>query len=1648
MNCLPLSAYATLRRLVILGITLGTSCFHAFSEAFPGAEGFGASALGGHNGDVYVVTNTNSSGPGSFYEGVTTIPADGRTIVFAVSGQIQLAGGIATRITSGKLTIAGQTAPGDGILLKGGTLRISGDDVVIRHLRFRHGKNGSGGDCIDLDSGCQNAILDHISMQFSTDENISSFGSPPENLTLQWSLNGWGLESHSCGGLWDQNHATCHHTLWSHNHTRNPKARPNALLEWTNNVTFDWDIGFIMGDSNTPAAWKANVINNYFICPPGNIRTTPLEKGWLDRNSSRRPNFTVHVSGNLHDMDGDGLLNGIDRGYGIVQGLEFDINEVVPAYATSPNVPRHYRSVSPVAGSAQLDVEAPLLAYKKIVSNAGALRLDWGYSGPLRDEVDERLINNLVTQTANHISTEQNLAGVSNGGFGTFTASASPIDSDRDGMPDLYENALGWNAASQDHSAGITGASYFPAGYTGAYTRLEEYLHFKASPHLMLVKDSSTNPDIDLARYTLGFSRSPVYSISNITGGTAVLNGSLVHFTAQATAGRGGFDFNVTDADGSLWTQHFCICVTNSSQPGDLVWQGNGTATASWDTATTNWGSGAVTTTFSAGDRVTFDSTGAVSASVGVPSSVTASEIIVNAPSNYEFSGPGPITTTGALIKRGIGTMTLGNSTANSFASGVSLEQGLLAVSVSGGTGSSPIKCRGGSLSLGPAVNSTIASPLVFESPTTISPMTQHTSSGDWVGVDQTITMGGNGSLWTVAGSWAGFSGRVQYGGSSARIRINGSTNTNFGSPVVAVDLGSGGGQIMNRNGATISFGSIESTGTNTVLAGTQTGSIATTYSIGALNSNTTFAGRITDGGNTTTNAPTNITKVGSGTWTLSGEGQHSGSTIVSQGALFVNGSFVMSPIRLAASAVSIASGAVLGGSGSIAGVTTIESGATLMPGAAIGIVGTFTVGGGLALNGTTTIKLDLNESATGTNDKVNVSAGNLTLSGGTVNFVINLLNGELGAGTYSLIDGGATMVANPAPTMNLVGFPGGARQTFALQRAPNGSTPAFVKLVVSGEPPASLTWTGAGGTNWDLNTTSNFSGGTTATFFNLDTVTFDDSGITGGVTLAGAVQPRNVVVNNGVLAYTFGGTGCVGCTGSFVKSGTASLTFTPGSLNVMTTRVVGSDKVSVSVAAAATLRVGMAALALDLPVGTYITAINTATGVVTLSQPCAVSLTSTVTYEARNTFPGGTFINGGSIVLSNAIANRWALGAGSVTFNGGTLSLAGVTGSNGLDTGMFSNPLIVPAGQTGTLNFMQRGRQDGSLTGGGIFNVVVKYIRGDFYGDWSGFNGRLNISAAQSGSEFRMAENYTPKGFPNCAVNLGNNVTLKHVGILSQGAGTSITIGELSGDPGSTLQGGVTAGRALTYRIGSKGTSALFAGRIIEQAPGTTLMNIVKTGAGTWTISGANVWSGGTIVEAGTLCVSGNTTSGGAVIVQDGAILCLQNGTISTDSVNLADGSALTGNGTISGDLNIGGFATVTSDSGGTLTVTGSIVNNGVLRIAGDTSFNAVGSLTNNGVLDLLTSASALPPNFVNNGVVIENSQRVITSAVKNGAEFACSCMGYAGHSYQLQFSDTLNGDWFNIGAPVVGQGQLINWSVVNGGSGDRRFFRVLVTP
>ena len=260
--------------------------------AFPGAEGFGSIAAGGRGGDVYYVTNRNASGAGSFAYGVQNAPSSGRTIIFAVSGHIRLSSGSGGGLTidKSKITIAGQTAPGDGICFWNNTMNITGNDIVVRNIRWRYGKQAAGGDSVDI-ANSQRIILDHCDVMFSTDENLSSFGTPPEFFTFQWSINAWGLNGHSCGGLWDINHATAHHTLWANNHTRNPKCISPSVFDWVNNVTFGWDNGFNMAASTDPIA-RVNIRGSYFI--HGGNTTEAIYGGGL--NASSENIFKLHMS--------------------------------------------------------------------------------------------------------------------------------------------------------------------------------------------------------------------------------------------------------------------------------------------------------------------------------------------------------------------------------------------------------------------------------------------------------------------------------------------------------------------------------------------------------------------------------------------------------------------------------------------------------------------------------------------------------------------------------------------------------------------------------------------------------------------------------------------------------------------------------------------------------------------------------------------------------------------------------------------------------------------------------------------------------------------------------------------------------------------------------------------------------------------------------------------------------------------------------------------------------------------------------------------------------------------------------------------------------------------------------------------------------
>lgn len=1506
-------------------LLVGASSAWAQIPSFPGAEGAGGYARGGRGGDVYHVTNTNASGPGSFAEGCTTIPAAGRTIVFDVSGYAHVNG---LRITGSKLTIAGQTAPGDGFGVKDGVFRVSGDDIVIRHMRFRYGDQTAGGDAVDLDSGSLNSIFDHCTVEFSTDENFSSFGSPPENMTFQWSINAWGLESHSCGGLWDQNHATSHHSLWAHNHTRNPKARP-SLLDWVNNVTFDWDIGFILADSTTPANWNANVIGNYFISCTS--KTKALEKGSRDRNGNW--NFHTYLNNNLLDGNVNHVLDGTDTGYGMLSG---DV-EHLAAPLVNTGVP--------------VTIDDPLTAYKKIVSSVGPLRQTHDPSKPIRDEVDTILINDLITQTRRHI-THENQTGAPNNGMGNLVSLPAPTDTDRDGMPDFWEQSLAWNVAVDDHntvfaSSGglITGSTFFPSNTVAGYTRLEEYLHWLAIPHGTVPRNTTLAPtflDVDLRKFTSGFSSNPVFTLSNVTGGATSQSGTggyLVRFTPTLNAfGRAWFDFKVQDAAGSQWTQRFGILVSSAALPKNLAWKGDG-GTNDWDTTSNNFLIDTTLTAFGPGDSVTFNDTGSKTPATRIQTTVAPGGVTVNSTGNYTMSGTGGITSTGTLTKSGTGSLTLSNTGGNNFTK-IVLNDGTLVMGNASALGSGPMELRGGALTMGGAISNALA---------VLGPVSITTGgneiTGAWTGDGQINANITGGNTCSVRGDITAFSGTLALGASTGFLRFYGST----GSSLAAFDAGTGSADFTNRNGnATIQLGSLAG-GPNTRLAGASSVVAPTTYAIGANNASTTFAGTIADG-----QGVTNIVKEGTGELILSGTSNHTGTTQANAGTLTINGALGNSPLT-------VATGVQIRGAGNIGGVVTMQSGSRISPGAASGLVGTMTLGAtGLHLQGAT-LSYQLSKLPTGVNDKITMTGGALNLS--NVNqLVISYTDGVLGSGTYDLISGGASTVGN---TSNVAAtFPTGGRQTFALS-----TPPGKLQLTVTGDA-TNLLWVGnLNAATWDSNLTANFSGFTPGTFFNYDTVTFDDTSSNRTVTLTGNLAPLKTTVNT-TAGYTWTGTGSVSG-GSLIKEGTGTLS---------------------------------------------------------ISQ--------------ANTFADGTAINAGRISLTNTTANNGGLGTGAVTLNTGTLAM--YDAGAGTHAGTLPNDVIINT--TGTLRVAPRCGFSGDVFGGGTFTYYTPYVRADITGNWSAFTGQVNVITDADGGDFRISTNYAWPGLPAAAVNLADKTYFYFSGIVDDGSGTTISVGELSGTALSYLRGGVTGGRNFTYRIGSRNTNATFAGNIAEQNSGTSTQ-YVKTGIGNWTLSGTGSWNGSTTVEQGTLTISGTMACASTTDVQTGATLCLSGGSLTTDSVNVAEGATFCGSGTITGDLNNDG--TLLANTGGSLNVIGDVVNNGVMRITSGTALNASGAFVNNGILDLLTSSSQLPANLENNGTIIDSGGMKLLSAGKTGNAFSLSIKTFTGHSYQLQrTSSTSLSGWQNIGSPLNGNDAVQVFSDPTGATLARRFYRIVVTP
>jgi pectate lyase len=435
--------------------------------AFPGAEGFGAEAVGGRGGKVYIVTTLEDYYPGRgpreaitrnktgevirpampAVEPETPIPgslraaidAEGpRTIVFQVGGTIELKDTLV--VQNPYITIAGQTAPGGGICLKDYGLNVSNThDVVIRCLRCRPGdETRLAPDSLDV-SRSQNVIIDRCSTSWSIDENLSVTGEGTNNVTVQWCIISESLHDschpkgpHGMGSLLRiDGDLTFHHNLFAHNNARNPRpgtyGDPRGIhLDFRNNVIYNWvGAGYSAAD---PA--NMNYIGNFLKTGPSTIPKNRQIAFSIGGETTR-----IYPEGNVL-VDGDTTVTG---------GWEM-IEDALPLHKLDKPLPVK-----------NIETQFALVAFGAVLAKAGA-------TAPMRDAVDRRVIEDVRDGTGRIINSQTEV------GVWPRLAPGTPLpDTDRDGMPDAWEEAHYLNP--KDPKDG-------PLDPDGdGYTNLEDYLN-------------------------------------------------------------------------------------------------------------------------------------------------------------------------------------------------------------------------------------------------------------------------------------------------------------------------------------------------------------------------------------------------------------------------------------------------------------------------------------------------------------------------------------------------------------------------------------------------------------------------------------------------------------------------------------------------------------------------------------------------------------------------------------------------------------------------------------------------------------------------------------------------------------------------------------------------------------------------------------------------------------------------------------------------------------------------------------------------------------------------------------------------------------------------------------------------------------------
>jgi pectate lyase len=419
---------------------------------FPGAEGFGSHTVAGRGGKVIEVTSLADDGPGSLRAAIND--PNPRIIVFRVSGIIEIQSEL--QIREPFVTIAGQTAPGGGICIKGAGITVVTHDVLIQHLRVRPGNEGP----VDADindavailgshgdiEGAYNVVIDHISASWGEDETISTWYGA-HDVTISWSIISEALnrsrhrkETHSAGLLIGDSsyHVSIHHNLLAHNDFRNPLFIGGGTHAFVNNVIYNW--GVIAGeivdeDANT----FLNFIGNTYL--PGPSSNLGFYEILIGSGSPQ-----IYVEGNYGPHRSDS-----SQDEWAIMGFGFeDINAEQEGYRSFTRFPMYPISEDDTG-----------VALENVLNRAGA-------TAPLRDAVDMRIVADVKNGTGRITDSPADV-----GGYPELSQGQPPEDSDHDGMPDDWELELGLDPLDPSDGNGDLDQD--------GYTNIEEYLHWLAN---------------------------------------------------------------------------------------------------------------------------------------------------------------------------------------------------------------------------------------------------------------------------------------------------------------------------------------------------------------------------------------------------------------------------------------------------------------------------------------------------------------------------------------------------------------------------------------------------------------------------------------------------------------------------------------------------------------------------------------------------------------------------------------------------------------------------------------------------------------------------------------------------------------------------------------------------------------------------------------------------------------------------------------------------------------------------------------------------------------------------------------------------------------------------------------------------------------